>query len=447
LCQNPLVAQGGETVDRPWHHGHDSGEAQGRALPGLLLVFSDGKPHLTPIPLGGEPLAIGRGPVGSIVIDDAALSRRHAEVAFANGQWQIRDLGSRNGTAVDARPLTQPLASETARLLRCGDTLFLLCADLRPFVRARVEVLDDAVVGPRLRRTWDEVASVAARRDNLHITGETGAGKELAARHFHRAGPAREGPFVAVNCATIPTAIAERLLFGARRGAYSGADTNSEGYLQAATGGTLFLDEVAELEPAVQAKLLRVLETREVLQLGATRPTRIDLRICSATHGGLQARVSEGRFREDLYFRLGRPEVRVLPLRERAEEIPYLINLALAGATAHVSLIERALSHTWPGNVREILGEMKEAARRASKLGSALVEARHLDESSTLVPTEEVAPDDAPRHRGPPVEPPPREVLQAALDENQGNISRAARALGVHRTQLRRWMERYQKEK
>src|SRR5262249_55632284 len=160
-------------------------------------------------------------------------------------------------------------------------TLFLLCADLRPFVRARVEVLHDLVVGPRLRRVWDEIA---AQRANLHLTGETGAGKELAARHFHRSGPTPDGPFVAVNCATIPAAIAERLLFGARRGAYSGADSDSEGYLQAADGGTLFLDEVAELEAPVQAKLLRVLETREVLPLGATRPKKLDLRVCSATH-------------------------------------------------------------------------------------------------------------------------------------------------------------------
>jgi transcriptional regulator of acetoin/glycerol metabolism len=430
------VAHAGETVDRPWHSGHGPTQ-KAQALPGILLVFSDGKPALEPIPLGGRPLTIGRGSVGPLMLDDAAMSRRHAEVSFAEGDWQVRDLGSRNGTAVDARPLLVPLQSPSARLLRCGDSLFLLCPDLRPFVRARVEIVDGVVIGPRMKRLWDEIAGAG---DVLHITGETGAGKELAARRFHKS-----GPFVAVNCAAIPGAIAERLLFGAKRGAFSGADADSDGYLQAADGGTLFLDEVAELDAGVQAKLLRVLETKEVLQLGSTRPSKVEVRVCSATHNGLQARVADGKFREDLYFRLGRPELRVPPLRERAEEIPWLIQTC---AAAHVSLVERAVAQPWPGNVRELLLEVREAARRAGKQGSRLVEARHLDR-------DEAASDDAfdphddgdddddePRRRGPPVTPPPREVLEAALAENGGNLSAAARALGVHRTQLRRWLQR-----
>jgi transcriptional regulator with GAF, ATPase, and Fis domain len=433
----PELQQPKDTLDHPWARGH-GGEAGGLPQPGLLLVFSAGHPRLAPIPLDGRPIVVGRGQVGPIDIDDAALSRQHAEVALEGDSWRVRDLGSRNGTAVDARPLAQPLVSAEARVLRCGASLFLLAADLRPFARARIEIDGGIVVGPRLRRVWNEIGSIAARGHTLHITGETGSGKELAARRFHAAGPRPDGAFIAVNCATIPAALAERLLFGARKGAYSGADADTEGYVQAAHGGSLFLDEVAELEPAVQAKLLRVLETREVVPLGGAQGRKVDVRLISATHGGLRARVTDGRFREDLYFRIGRPEVRLPPLRERAEEIPWLVQVALDGGTAHVSLVERALAAAWPGNVRELVLEIREAARRASGEGTSEVQARHLDPDLPLLPSEPQAPE----AQRPKAAVPAREELVAALEANAGNVAATARALGVHRTQLRRWLEK-----
>jgi transcriptional regulator with GAF, ATPase, and Fis domain len=440
-----------ETVDQPWNRGHEGAIDAGPPMPGLLLVFHAQRPQLMTIPLVGRPLAIGRGAVGPMQLDDAAMSRRHAEVRFDGERWHVNDLGSRNGTAVDARPLTMPLESATARVLRCGDTLFLLCRDLRPYVRAAVDVRDGIVLGPTLRRVWDEIDSIAAGGPTLHITGETGAGKELAARRFHDSGPRRDGRFIAVNCAAVPAAIAERLLFGARRGAYSGADADSEGYVQAAHGGTLFLDEVAELEAPVQAKLLRMIETREVLPLGAAQARKVDVRICSATHGGLSARVADGKFREDLYFRLGRPEVRLPPLRERAEEIPWLVESVLAGgARAHVSLVEKALAHAWPGNVRELVLELREALRRAQLDGAAAVEGRHLGAAAPSVEPAATVPlsvDETVKPARPraatPTPPPSKEQIEAALKEQSGNVARTARALGVHRTQLRRWLERY----
>ena len=141
----------------------------------------------------------------------------------------------------------------------------------------------------------------------------------------HATAPESNAPFVAVNCAAIPEGLAERLLFGARKGAYSGATADAEGYIQAANRGTLFLDEIAELDPLVQAKLLRVLETREVLPLGASRAKKVDIGICAASHRRLRDEVTAGRFREDLYFRIGRPEVQIPPLRERLDEIPWFV--------------------------------------------------------------------------------------------------------------------------
>src|SRR6185503_20839138 len=202
----------------------------------------------------------------------------------------VEDGGSRNGTAVDGEELEDAPAFEAPRVLRTGSSLFLFAADVRPF-RQGIARAADVVMGPALQRAFHAIARAARFGRVLHVTGESGAGKELAARAFHDAGPARGGPFVAVNGATLPEGMAERLLFGARKGAYTGA-LDAKGLVQSAHGGTLFLDEVAELDAGVQAKLLRVLETKEVAALGAERTERVDLRVVSATHRDLRAEVA-----------------------------------------------------------------------------------------------------------------------------------------------------------
>src|SRR5262249_55089522 len=155
-----------------------------------------------------------------------------------------------------------------------------------------VRMWDGRIHGPALQGVLRSVRQLAEHSRTLFISGESGVGKESMAQSFHRAGPQQHGPFIAVNCATIPEGLAERLLFGGQKGAYSGAANDSEGYLQAANGGTLFLDEVADLDATVQAKLLRTLETREVLPLGATRVQKVDVRVCSATHKDLRAQAA-----------------------------------------------------------------------------------------------------------------------------------------------------------
>jgi transcriptional regulator with GAF, ATPase, and Fis domain len=268
---------------------------------------------------------------------------------------------------------------------------------------------------------------------------------------------------VAVNCAAIPHAIAERLLFGAKRGAYSGA-ADAPGYVQEADGSTLFLDEIAEIDPQVQAKLLRVLESHEVLPLGASKPHKVDVAFCSATNKDLRALVAAGMLREDLYFRIGRPAVALPALRNRPEEIPALIAHQLAALspapTAHVSLVEQCLLRPWPGNVRELLTEVHAAAHAALADGGR-VEARHLaatagsvfggampdarpapPERPTPVPPGP-APLDGPRRRPPRDDAEWRQRIEESLRANAGNVAGTARALGLHRTQLRRLLERY----
>jgi len=448
------------------------GDAAAPPAPGLVLVSSGGEPCFGVLPLDPErgDIEIGReGPLTSLV-EDSRMSRRHARISFDGRAFAVRDLGSRNGTAVDGEELHGERAGEHLRVLRAGSSLFLLAADVNPF-RAGVRVQGGAVMGPALVRGWHAIARAARFGSTLHIRGESGTGKELAARAFHAAGTRGAGPFVAVNCAAIPEGVAERLLFGARKGAYSGAAADADGYIQAAHGGTLFLDEIAELDLAVQAKLLRVLEVREVLPLGASRPQPVDIAICSATHKDLRAEVAAGRLREDLYFRIGRPEVELPPLRARLEEIPWLIeqelckvaaaaNLSPEKLRAHPSLIEACLLRRWSGNVRELAAEARAAAQEAIAAGSASVKAAHLSPTAGVgfgeaaagpaaatAGSAEAAAGSAAANAGSAAATasamPGREAIEAALSREGGNVSRAARSLGLHRTQLRRLLARH----
>jgi DNA-binding NtrC family response regulator len=419
----------------------------GKPLPGVVLVSSESGPRFQATRVDEQGLVLGRHPEVGLAVEDGAVSRRHACVERVGGEWRVQDLGSRNGTFVDEKPVLGELRGDP-RVLRIGSSLFLLCEDVRPHLLSPLKVEPGLVLGPAMRGVLDEIQRFSRVVAVLHVTGESGTGKEVAARAFHAAGPRPAGPFVAVNCATIPKELAERLLFGARKGAYSGADADAEGYVQAADRGTLFLDEVGELEPSVQAKLLRVLESREVLPLGATKARPVDVRICSATLRSLRELVADGRFREDLYFRLGRPHVALPPLRDRREEIPWLIDMVLADVDPLLrprpSFIETCLCRTWPGNVRELLTELRAAAAAALAAGNALVEAAHLAPQAGLAlhPTTGASQPPASSVTAS-QSPPTKELIEDALRREGGNVSAAARRLGLHRTQLRRWLTRY----
>ncbi len=291
-------------------------------------------------------------------VPDKRVSRHHLCVALEGGRWTVHDLGSRNGTFVDGHPCDHA-ADLAAPVIRMGRTLILPVSDTRPHVSPGLAVRDGVVMGPALAAAHRRIVLVARSGGSLLVSGGSGSGKELAAQAFHAAtGSSRD--LVAVNCATIQKELAERVLFGARRGAYTGAVADTMGLVQAADGGTLFLDEIAEIDLGVQAKLLRVLETKRVTPLGAVSPTSVDLRLCAATHKDLRAEVAEGRFREDLFFRIGRPQVRLPSLPDRRDEIPWLIEHALTAppadgaTTATVELMEACLVRRWPGNVREL---------------------------------------------------------------------------------------------
>jgi DNA-binding NtrC family response regulator len=388
-------------------------------------------------------LELGRAVLAEEDRHERLISRRHVRIALEQAQFVVTDLGSRNGTFIGGRRLTGPTPLPFLATLRIGGVLLLAVQDVLPFLEGGIGVREGIVCGPLLRQALETIT--LTRRmglvPSLLLSGETGSGKEIAARVFHEAGGKPAAPFVAVNCATIPKELAERLLFGSRRGAFSGA-TDAAGYVQAAHGGTLFLDEVAELSLEVQTKLLRMLETREVLRLGATRPEPVEVQVCAATWRDLRGEVAAGRFREDLYFRIGQPEVRLPPLRERIEELPWHVQEALDACCgpgklhASAAFIEACALRPWTGNVRELRAEIRRAAASSLASGVTTLGAQVL---SALAGQPIGRPSNAPE----PALALPADEFAAALSAEKGNVLGAARRLGVDRNRVRRWLAQH----
>jgi DNA-binding NtrC family response regulator len=232
-------------------------------------------------------------------------------------------------------------------------------------VTADLVDLQHAIVGasPAIASLRAYLPKVARSRATVLITGETGSGKECVARAIHTLGPRQRGPFVAVNCAALPDSLVESELFGHERGAFTGAVVASKGFIARADSGSLFLDEIGELQPHAQAKLLRVLETREVHPIGASRPVPVDLRVIAATNRPLETLLAGAGFRPDLFYRLNVVRLDLPPLKSRREDIPLLFRHMLARLNAREAgcvgppddeLLGCLLAHDWPGNVREL---------------------------------------------------------------------------------------------
>ena len=287
-------------------------------------------------------------------------------------------------------------------------------------------------------------ARLAASEIPVLIAGPTGTGKEVLSRFIHDHSPRRDAPFIAVNCAAMPEAMLEALLFGHQKGAFTGATQASEGFFRAADGGTLLLDEIAEMPLALQAKLLRALQEGEVVPIGATRPIKVDVRIIAAANRDLPSEVAGGRFREDLFYRLNVFPLSLRPLRDRAEDIA---PLAFAMMLRHSPpgralpwLGEGALAklklHAWPGNVREL----ENVIRRALLLADGAVEigaAQILFDQPARLASAPVLVQDQPRRLSAVVQQSEAEAIMDVLSAVSGNRAAAARELGISERTLR----------
>jgi transcriptional regulator with GAF, ATPase, and Fis domain len=423
-----------------------------------LVVWEDGIAKPWPLPEAGD-VVVGRTPEAEIVIPSVAVSRRHARVSTGPNLVCIVDLGSRNGTRINGVRLEGERLLEYGDVINFGDVMAVLEEDPGEPTSHSDSVPPGGFVlelgqrslliaEPMMVHVYAHLERLAQSDLSILIVGETGTGKDLAASGVHCWSKRRERLLVSINCAALPEGLVESELFGYQRGAFSGALRNKPGLLEAASEGTVFLDEIGDLSLSVQAKLLRALESREVTRLGAVQATPIDIRVVAATHRDLAADVTEGRFRQDLYYRITAAIVNLPPLRARHRELPLLARRFLEEAcrslerpplTITSEAMECLRQHRWPGNVRELKNLMDFVA---ATVASGPVVPSHFGPSwagRSQVPAGDVPSDG----RFPPLREAQQELerrsIEAALAASGGNKTRAAKLLSIP---LRTFMEK-----
>ncbi len=411
------------------------------------------------LPIGGDGEVDGllyvdnRLQKGAFTEDDldlAELIADQAAMAIKNARL-VSELRERNERLTQSSGQIRSLNDQLGRKIQDRDNE--LSVVLRELERERGRYDYSAIVGAsdEMKRVFGEVDRIIETELSVLIHGESGTGKELIARAIHFNGSRKERPFVAENCAALPDTLLESELFGHTRGAFTGADRAKKGLFEQANNGTLFLDEIGDMSVEMQKKLLRVLQEGEVRPVGSGTTVKVDVRLLAASHQDLELLVKEGRFREDLFYRIAVLTLRLPPLRDRRDDIPLLAE-ALVGRAAreagraiphlpHEVLAELA-AYDWPGNVRELENEM----RRVLLLSDDEVRLEHLsptireraDSPSGGSPTPVIVGDlraAVVRFE--------RHAIQAALDRNHSNKSRAAKELGISRFALQRKLEKY----
>ncbi|MBL9016868.1 MAG: sigma 54-interacting transcriptional regulator [Myxococcales bacterium] len=308
------------------------------------------------------------------------------------------------------------------------------------------------IADPKMQRIHEHLRKVAEHSITVLVRGETGVGKEVIAAAIHAASDRRRGPLIRINCASLPESLLESELFGHERGAFTGADRRKTGFFEAAHGGTLFLDEIGEMTPALQAKLLRVLEQRKITRVGGVEEIAVDARVICATHRDLELECKRGTFRSDLFFRISAFTIVVPPLRDRSSEIEQLARAFIQGAAQQLRRPPPALSpaalhalrrYSWPGNVREL----RNAIERAMVLHQgSTIGLEDLPDAIREIRAEATAPAaavDGPRDIRIHLADLEREAISSALDAAGGNQTEAAKQLGISRRTLIYRMEKY----
>jgi len=433
-----------------------------RRQPGLVLLYADTFRELpAAFILKQERHVIGRDAAAAdLTLNAPAVSRVHAEVVRDGRRLVVRDLGSRNGVIVNGRKV-QSSELEPLDEVRIGDAIFKFVEDgADELSRYRI---DGALAPGQLRRAQGpsalaggyqidvivaEIERVAPTPLSVIVRGPSGTGKEVIASELHRLS-ARRGKLAAINCTALPQNLIESELFGYKRGAFSGADRDKPGLIRHADGGTLLLDEIGDMPLEAQAKLLRVLQAREVLPLGATTPEPVDVRVVAATHRDLEKLQREGKFREDLFARLNEYAVELPALHERKEDVYLLTQTFLArhggrDKTPSFAFMSGLLHYDFPYNVRELEACIKRALALAD---GATLEPEVLPEAVQEAMSD-YGKDAGARANHPPEDDetqgaPDEPALRELLSKHQGNVAAVGRELGKARMQIHRWMKRY----
>jgi DNA-binding NtrC family response regulator len=430
---------------------------------GVALPAPSGVPRLSAVAGSGAGPAlamarvtatVGRHPTNDLVLDDPRVSGVHLELQRVGDRVRVRDAGSTNGTWIGPHRITEIELAPGAEVTVGGTLLkFDVDSGASPQVVPASESFGQLVGRSTvMRELFALLERVAPKNLSVLVVGETGTGKEGVARAIHDRSQRASKPFVVIDASTLPETLAESLLFGHEKGAFTGAERRAVGLFEAANGGTVFLDEIGELPISLQAKFLRVLEQRVITRVGSHETLPIDVRVVAATHRDLRHEIDSGHFREDLYYRLAQIRVGMPPLRDRLEDIPVLCQKLLAdcGEGDESTAIDDAAlaqlaAQPWPGNVRELRNVLARATalctgaviQRADVAGEGYgfrgtrEERSVLDLSGTFATAKERA-----------IERFESAYLAALVRRCHGNLSRAAREADVARNHLRDLLKR-----
>lgn len=401
--------------------------------------------------LGSRSVVVGKSPDCDICLADVTVSRRHFEIVHEGDRFLLRDLGSTNGTLLDGAEVKEAFL-RPGMLIQAGEVALRFQTAFDP---VQVEPSDRESFGGllgvslRMREIFSLLERVAATENTVLLQGETGTGKGEAARAIHDNSGRRRGPLVVVDCGAVARTLIESELFGHVRGAFTGANASRKGALEICRGGTLFIDELDDLPWELQPKLLRALEEREFQRLGSGQTAKFDARVVAASKKDLWQEVQEGRFRQDLYFRISVVTIKLPSLRERREDIGLLVDTFADGRCPPFSQWSleaqaRWLDHAWPGNVREL----RNAVERALALGGP--EQVGPPGVGKVSPTPEHGSGLSPEYQLPFKEAKERllneferEYLRRLLAHTEGGVTGAARRAGIDRKHLYKLLEKH----
>ncbi len=439
------------------------GQRTHRRLGRVLLRVQEGPDRGAKVQVSRNRLTVGRSAVNDLPLSDTSVSGTHLEILVTDEGICVRDLGSTNGTFVDGVRVREAFL-EPGSVIQIGTTEIVLQAADEVSVPISEREQFGALYGksPAMREVFATLERIAPTDMSVLVGGETGTGKELVARALHDESKRAKGPFVVLDCGSLPRDLAEAAILGHRKGAFTGAVADRAGAFENADGGTLFLDEIGELPLDLQPKLLRVLDRREVQRIGENKVRKVDVRVVAATHRDLRKLVGQGQFREDLYFRLSVMSVDLPPLRARGDDVVFLAERFLEefrkvhGRSLTLSNAARQalLAESWPGNVRQLKNVILRAAHLCQ--GTTIEPADlHLGQRADRMQTPRPAEPAAADPFGPDLlERPFKEAKQELIDRFEraylercmaaadGNLSRAAAEAGITRYYLRELLKR-----